>query len=251
MNKNKEIADQTNNQKQVNVDNRDEMSSKNKSYNESKVEHRAPSNAYNEIRETNGILIYESARRKLNISDNGRIYRQKFFNYIPFFSVITVLVYVNYIFGKTKCLKDSDHALFKKAHFWSNMIGFLIMPIVALALWTFGTWMLFDVFQDSNTNYANMWQHYYDSIQGQDIGVAIGNAIGGLFEIAIAPLSPSPLLILNISGTPIHSNIIFILVLAVFTIINPVNIIFTYLMNSKMLRFVTVKETSSIYRYRR
>lgn len=249
-NKNKN-ENKENQQKAVGIN---EQETKNKEYeqiNNTKKEYQSTSNEENSLDKIDGILIYEQAKKKLNISEDGKIYRQKFFNYLPIISIISVLIYVNYVFGKTKCLKDNDHALFRRAHFWTNMVGFLIMPLVGLALWTFGTWMVYDVLPGVSTNYSNLWTTYINDIKGAStVFLSIGEAIGGLFKIAIAPLVIPPQLI-TIAGTLVPTNIIFILVFLVFTIINPVNIIFTYIMNSKMLRFVTVSESSSIYRYRK
>ncbi len=214
------------------------------------VEHKEIETLPREIENTAGILVYENAKKKLDISNDGKIYRQKWFNYIPFLSVVSVLVYVNYIFGKTKCLKDHDFKLFKKAYTWCNIIGFLIMPLVALALWTFGTWMIVEVIPGKFGDYSEIWTSYKASIDAAGSGAAkFGQAIGGLFTVAIVPLT-TPASV-TVSGSLIPLNLIFIAVLMLFTIINPVNIIYTYIMNARMLRFVTVHESSAIYRYRK
>lgn len=238
-------------QKAVGVNEQDQKNKEYQELNNIQKEYQSPSNNQNSLKDVEGILIYEEAKKKLNISEDGKIYRQKFFNYLPVISIISVLIYVNYVFGKTKCLKDNDHTLFRRAHFWTNIVGFLIMPLVGIALWTFGTWMVYDVLPGVSTNYSNLWTTYINSIKDAETTfIAIGEAIGGLFRIAIAPLLV-PTQIIAISGTKIPTNIIFIIVFVIFTIVNPVNIIFTYIMNSKMLRFITVSETSSIYRYRK
>ncbi len=212
------------------------------------VEHKSIETLPKEIENTAGILVYENAKKKLDISNDGKIYRQKWFNYMPFISVISILVYVNYIFGKTKCLKDHDFKLFKKAYTWCNIIGFLIMPLVGLALWTFGTWMVVEVIPGEFGNYSNIWSDYHSHITGS-VGNQIGQAIGGLFTVALTPLTTSMSVI--VGGATIPLNLIFIAVLMLFTIINPVNIIYTFIMNARMLRFVTVHESSAIYRYRK
>ncbi len=210
-----------------------------------------------DIGESKGILIYESAREKLNISRDGKIYRQKWFNYLPYVSVISILIYINYIFGKAKCLKDNDLRLFKKTYTWCNIIGFLIMPLVALALWTFATWMIYEVIPGNTGAYTSLWSELlYDplsKVDSADIQQKIAVALKGLFSMALAPMvpiSPTILVSVSISGTTVNLNLIFLAVLLVFTVINPLNIIYTFIMNARMLRFITVYETSDVYRYR-
>ena len=73
-----------------------------------------------------GILIYEEAQKKLNISDSGKLYLQKFYNYIPIIGPIAALVYANFCVGKTKCLRKSDRLLFRGVANAINLFGFLI-----------------------------------------------------------------------------------------------------------------------------
>ncbi len=252
-NKKYKIKTQDNEQKSVGIEDQALKAKENDEINKTHKEHKSASNNDNSLGNVDGILIYEQAKKKLNISKDGKIYRQKFFNYLPFISVISVLIYVNYVFGKTKCLNDDDHALFKRAHFWTNIVGFVIMPIVAFALWTFGTWIVYDVIPGSSSNYSNLWTNYYDLVSGSKNALqGIQNAIGGLFNIAISPIFLQPGLTQPvINGVEVPPNIIFVAALALLTIINPVNVIFTFIMNAKILRFVTVSESSSIYRYRK
>ncbi len=215
------------------------------------VEHKEIERLPKDIENTAGILVYENAKKKLGISNDGKIYRQKWFNYLPFVSVISVLVYVNYVFGKTKCLKDHDFRLFKKAYTWCNIIGFIIMPLVALALWTFATWILIEVIPGNLGAYSDIWKTYNASIDAaKDTSEKIAIALGQLWMIAVLPFT-SFIGFVTISGTVVPLNLIFIAVVMLFTIINPLNIIYTFIMNSRMLRFVTVHESSAIYRYRK
>ena len=259
MTNNKDKKQIESNNKPVGINDQAEKTKENNQLKSSHNEHKSSSSSGDSLSNVDGIFIYEQAKKKLNISNDGKIYRQKFFNYLPFVSIISVLIYVNFVFGKTKCLNDDDHALFKRAHFWTNIVGFLIMPIVAMALWTFGTWIAYDIIPGASTNYSGLWNQYYNTIvSSSTILDGIANAIGGLFQIAIAPLVVPTTLLPNlagslpiINGVVIPPNILFILSLVLFTIINPVNIIFTFIMNSRILRFVTVSESSSIYRYRK
>lgn len=213
-------------------------------------EHSDIDNLPKDLEKSSGILIYESARKKLNISDDGKIYRQKWFNYLPFVSMVTIIAYVNFVFGKTKCLKDNDFRLFKKANIWCNIVCFLIMPIVGMGLWTFGAWMVTEVIPDSYGSYSDLWHSLLiDKVNAaSEIQDKIALAFSGLFQAAIIPLAFAPSV--NINGTNLPLNLIFIAIFALFTIINPVNIILTFIMNAKTLRFITVHESSSIYRYR-
>lgn len=200
----------------------------------------------------NGIFIYENAREKLNISRDGKIYRQKWFNYLPFISIFIVLGYVNFIYGKTKCLKDNDLLLFKRAAFWSNIVGFIAMPIAALCLWTFGTWLIYDIIPASGFGkYSDLWnQNLVNPLAlVQSPWMSISNFFSGLFTIAIAPFTTD--VSVYVQGVSIPVNLFFIITFLLFTILNPLNIIFTFIMNSKILRFITIYESSSIYRYRK
>ena len=77
-------------------------------------------------RPVKGILIYEEAQKKLNISDSGKLYLQKFYSYIPIIGPIASLIYANFCVGKTKCLRSSDRLLFRGVAKSMNFFGFLI-----------------------------------------------------------------------------------------------------------------------------
>ncbi len=122
--------------------------------------------------------------------------------------------------------------------------------------------MIFEVIPGHTGNYTNLWDLYLNQpldlataasdVQGQIVAV-----IRGLFEIAIAPIaqiasdvSVVKPAVVTIDGTVVNLHLIFLAVLLVFTVINPLNIIYTFIMNAKMLRFITVFESSDVYKYR-
>lgn len=222
-----------------------------------------------------GILIYEEAQKKLDVSDSGKLYKQKFYNYIPIVGPICATVYANFCLGKTKCLRNSDMMLFKNATKYVNLFSFLIWPLIFLLLWTLLTYVIVEFsavqnvsitnfFNDSYVmnitsgsagDYNNLWN---EALINQLSIISI-NSVGdffkylsvlfsGLFFIFVFPLTYSNVFI--ISTAQINTNLIFILAFIVITIINPVNIFNSLLINSSKLRFVIVYEASSIYRYR-
>ncbi len=225
-----------------------------------------------------GILIYEEAQKKLNISDSGKLYLQKFYNYIPIIGPIIALVYANYCIGKTKCLRNTDQMLFKGLAKYINIWGTLVWPLIFLGFWTLLTFICvefstigtinlnygnFNISSNITTtisygkigNYAGMWQAVLVTrLNAQPItNVAdffawLSILCSGLFYIFMFPLTFTNTF--NISNAQINCNLIFILSIIVLTIINPVNIFNSCVLNSSKLRFVIVYEASSIYRYR-
>lgn len=227
-----------------------------------------------------GILIYEEAQKKLNISDSGKLYLQKFYNYIPIIAPIAALVYANFCVGKTKCLRKSDRLLFRGVANAINLFGFLIWPLIFFAIWTILTYLSVEFSQvgvvsgsfglltssgGSNSfqfavgsigDYNNLWNVV---LVNQLSVMSISNVgeffkylsilFSGLIYIFLFPLTFSNVFI--ISNAQINTNLIFILSILILTIINPVNIFNSIILNTSKLRFVIVYEASSIYRYRR
>lgn len=205
-----------------------------------------------------GILIYEEARRKLQISKGGRLYKEKIAHYIPFIGPIFSLIYANLVIGKTRCLRDEDAYKFKKASSWVNWYGFLIWPIIFMGIWALLAYLLFDMGIASGT-YISLWNTYINGLKAMveqikiapDSGPLVAQLISvifsGFFAVWFAPI---------ISGsaiqmwTSIPLNLLFIACFFVFTIINPVNIFSGLIINSKKRRFVVVLENSSVFQYR-
>ncbi len=220
-----------------------------------------------------GILIYEEAQKKLNISDSGKLYLQKFYNYLPIIGPIIALIYANYCIGKTKCLRNTDQQLFKGLAKYINIWGILVWPLIFIGLWTLLTFIAIEFSTsgyaevtffrgDSATitvggvgSYAGLWKTaVFDRLANQSITSMadffkyLSILFSGLNYVAIFPLIFTNTF--NISNAQINCNLIFILSICVITIINPVNIFNSLVLNSSRLRFVIVYEASSIYRYR-
>ncbi len=220
-----------------------------------------------------GILIYEEAQKKLNISDSGKLYLQKFYNYIPFVGPIAALAYGNYCIGKTKCLRNTDQQLFKGLAKYVNCWGLIIWPLLLIGFWTLLTFLCIEFcsagtstinfFGSDNAlvtvgsvgSYSKLWEvAVFDRLSTQsitsmaDFFMYLSKLFAGLFYVASFPLMFTGTF--NISNAQINCNLIFILSILVLTIINPVNIFNSCVLNSSKLRFVIVYEASSIYRYR-
>lgn len=229
-----------------------------------------------------GILIYEEAQKKLNISDSGKLYLQKFYNYIPIIGPIIALIYANYCIGKTKCLRNTDQQLFRGLAKYINIWGLIVWPIIFLGFWTLLTFLMIE-FSSGNGklvvefgpstiastagnasvvvtygnigDYASMWQSILvKRLQSLPVtNVAeffsyLSVLFSGLFYIFSFPLTFTNTW--NISNAQINCNLAFVLAMMVLSIINPVNIFNSCVLNSSKLRFVIVYEASSIYRYR-
>ncbi len=122
--------------------------------------------------------------------------------------------------------------------------------------------MIFEVIPGHTGNYTNLWDLYLNDplAVATDVQDKIVIVIRGLFEMAIAPIAQFPPsdgiagpvieAVVTIDGTVVNLHLIFLAVLLVFTVINPLNIIYTFIMNAKMLRFITVFESSDVYKYR-
>ncbi len=219
-----------------------------------------------------GILIYEEAQKKLNISDSGKLYLQKFYNYLPIIGPIIALAYGNYCIGKTKCLRNTDQQLFRGLAKYINIWGLLIWPLIFVGFWTLLTFLIIEFsstggasigFQGDSIpittgsvgDYSRLWQTaLIDRLSLQSIKsmedffkyLSILNS--GLFYVAIFPLIYTGTF--NISNAQINCNLLFVLSIFILTIVNPVNIFNSCVLNSSKLRFVIVYEASSIYRYR-
>lgn len=212
-----------------------------------------------------GILIYEQARRKLNISPDGKLYRQKWFSYLPIFGPIFSLVYSQYCLGKVKCLRNKDELLFRGARKSTKLFAYLLWPLLFLGIWTVLSCIIADfsvISANQNTllngtykvgqvgSYSWIWQNvFFNAVtNSSDFGTGIANFFGGLFSIFIFPLLAGTYF--QIGDFQIGCNIVFIIVLVIITMINPVNIFNLFAINRPILRFTIVYESSSIYRYR-
>lgn len=226
----------------------------------------------------NGILIYQEAKTKLQISNSGKIYKQKVLSYIPIIGPLFSSVYANLCIGKTRCLRMEDSKKFKSAGRYANLFAFLIWPIIFLGLWTLFQYLFMDfAWGGTEGAYLAMWNNVINSwkdtlvvIQGNGtlssgvvyplpgdnnyIGIFIGQLFNGLFEIFINPFR-----VTGIAGIPldklnpiavIPNNILFISSIFVLTWLNPVNIVNSILINARKRRFTVVLEDSSVYQYK-
>lgn len=210
-----------------------------------------------------GILIYEQARRKLNISPNGYLYRQRWFSYIPIIGPSLSMIYAHYCLGKVKSLRTKDEILFRNCRKMVQLFGYFIWPIIFLSIWTLLSYLIAD-FSINNENvllynlyqygrvgaYAANWNNIFLSpvVNASDFWIGLSNFFGGLFSIFVFPLLPGPQF--GVVNASIGCNIIFILSIVVLTVMNPINLFCTFLINRPILRFTIVYESSSIYRYR-
>ncbi len=233
------------------LDDREQRKSYEKDFYQTQAERKAP------IR---GILIYEQARKKLNISEKGSLYRQKWFSYLPIFGPTCSFIYANYCLGKIKCLRRRDEVLFGGAKVSSRCFAALIWPLIFLAFWTLLSYfvcdfssnigLVFDLQFGSIGSYAANWNNVFiEPLKStSDVGIGFSIFFSGLAKIFFMPFLNGPNF--AIRNIQVGSNIIFIICMLILTIINPVNIFNSIVFNMVSLRFVIVYETSNIYRYR-
>lgn len=228
----------------------------------------------------NGILIYQEAKTKLQISNSGKIYKQKVLSYIPIIGPLFSSVYANLCVGKTRCLRMEDSKKFKSAGRNVNLFAFLLWPIIFLGLWTLFQFLFMDfAWGGTEGAYLAMWNNtianwektltlikggaltFTDPALGtvtvnvpannDYIGVFIGGLFSGLFDILILPLKA-----VTNAGIPlkdgafIPNNILFISSIFVLTWLNPVNIVNSFILNARKRRFTVVLEDTSVYQYK-
>lgn len=229
----------------------------------------------------NGILIYQEAKTKLQISNSGKIYKQKVLSYIPIIGPLFSSVYANLCIGKTRCLRMEDSKKFKSAGRYANLFAFLIWPIIFLGLWTLFQYLFMDfAWGGTEGAYLAMWKsaianwdQLLTTIKGgaldiggtvvnvpannDYIGIFISSLFTGLFDILIQPLKVvTGAGGMGIAGIPlkapavIPNNILFISSIFVLTWLNPVNIVNSILINARKRRFTVVLEDSSVYQYK-
>lgn len=237
----------------------------------------------------NGILIYQEAKTKLQISNSGKIYKQKVLSYIPIIGPLFSSVYANLCVGKTRCLRMEDSKKFKSAGRNVNLFAFLLWPIIFLGLWTLFQYLFMDFAWGGTAgayiamwnNVIDTWKNFLNLIQGGTIqvtdpngvvtnmvvaannnyiGLFIGSLFTGLFDIMVQPLKYAvdatgmiiqgiPLDKLNPNAV-VPNNILFIASIFVLTWLNPVNIVNSFILNARKRRFTVVLEDTSVYQYR-
>lgn len=233
----------------------------------------------------NGILIYQEAKTKLQISKSGNIYKQKVLSYIPIIGPLFSTIYANLCIGKTRCLRSEDSKKFKSAGRNVNLFAFLVWPIIFLGLWTLFQYLFMDfAWGGAEGAYVAMWNQAIDAwkltltlIQGGTIqltdlvsgatmshvvlanndyiGLFIGQLFQGLFGILINPLEVAITgasahgIPLKAPGAVIPNNILFIASILVLTWINPVNIVNSLVINTRKLKFTVVLDDASAHQY--
>lgn len=235
----------------------------------------------------NGILIYQEAKTKLQISKSGNIYKQKVLSYIPIIGPLFSTIYANLCIGKTRCLRSEDSKKFKSAGRNVNLFAFLVWPIIFLGLWTLFQYLFMDfAWGGAEGAYVAMWNQAIDvwkntliAIQGGTnaqgvvvpanniyIGMFIGQLFQHLFGILINPLEVATTTIFNngippsliVHGIPLKdtdplailpNNILFIASILVLTWINPVNIVNSLVINTRKLKFTVVLDDASAHQY--
>ncbi|MGL4948024.1 MAG: hypothetical protein ACRC42_01420 [Mycoplasma sp.] len=219
----------------------------------------ASTSGYNKVP---GIFVYEEAREKLNISKRGKIYRQKFSAYLPVVGPLCSMVYANAVIGKTKCLRKEDAKIFKGLNKWINLFGFLFWPIIFFGMWALLTVLIMQFYNGApvtefGKNYADLWTAILAEINvtgfNETILSAISIIIAGVAEIAFVPFGEfigGVQANFNIGGFLIQTNIVFLVSMLLFTMINPVNIYNTIAFAGQRKEFIVVLEEDTVYQFR-